>query len=140
MSQFHIPGNMTVTGSLYSNNSGTISGVIDGDIVVDGKLTVKKEGIINGDISVSNMVVSGKITGNITCSGKLILKSSANVIGNIRTQEIYIEKDALVDGVIIKILEDLDQIPEVEMNESNGFEQNFSQAKAKAELPPETWF
>lgn len=137
---FCISKNMVVTGSVQTDGNGQISGTINGDITINGKLIVKKEAIINGDISASIIVVSGKIMGDIVCSGKLTLKSNANIKGSIRTLEIQVEKDAFVDGIITKTSESNYESTDTETAITESFAENSIAKKIKAEPPPETWF
>lgn len=131
---------MVFTGSLHSDADGIIVGTVNGNVNINGKLFIKKEAIVNGDVTASYIVVSGKIMGDIICRGKLILKSSANIKGSVHTLEIQIEKDAVVDGIISKTSEYIYGSTEVEIDAIENLAQNSLAKKIKAEPPPETWF
>lgn len=100
---FVIASGVTVDGSFACNGSGIIIGRIDGDISIDGKITVTKEGVINGNVKTVELVVKGSITGNIYCEGKIILSAGAYIQGNILAGEIEIEKNAIIDGIVDKL-------------------------------------
>lgn len=133
---------MVVTGSLLSDVNGAIAGTINGDISINGKLIIKKEAVINGDIVASHIIASGKIMGDIICSGRLVLKNNAYIKGSIQTLEIQIEKDAFVDGIITKTSDLIIEDTTIETETGGTIMESsiIKKAKAKAQAPPETWF
>lgn len=99
---FTIPKEMTVMGSFKTDASGQVAGIVNGDILVKGKVIILKDGIINGDISAEELIVFGKINGNVKKCIKMTARSGAIIKGNISTIEIHIEKDAVIEGLITK--------------------------------------
>lgn len=138
--QFYLSKNIVFTGSLQSDADGIIAGTINGDVNINGRLFIKKEAVVNGDVSASHIIVSGKIMGDIICQGKLVVKSTANIKGSVHTLEIQIEKDAVIDGIITKTSEYFNDTTDTEMNVTQIFTENSFAKKIKAEPLPETWF
>lgn len=99
---FFIPREMVVTGSFHSNSSGQVEGIVNGDINVKKKIVIEKTGVVNGDIIAEEVVVFGKITGDVKHCLKMTVRSGAVIRGNILTDEIHIEKNTVIDGLIIK--------------------------------------
>jgi cytoskeletal protein CcmA (bactofilin family) len=99
---FCIPKEMIVNGSLTSETSGQITGIVKGDVWVKNRLIIHKEGVVNGDVTAEELVVYGRIDGDIIKCCKTTVHSFAVIKGNIATSEIHIEKDAVIEGLISK--------------------------------------
>jgi cytoskeletal protein CcmA (bactofilin family) len=99
---FYIPKEMVITGSFNADISGQIAGTVNGNIWIKAKVFILKDGIVNGDISAEELVVYGKINGDVKSCKKMIVHSGAVINGNIITDEIHIEKNAAIEGLITK--------------------------------------
>ncbi len=99
---FSVPKQMIITGSLKTDAPGQIAGVVNGDVTVNSRVVILKDGIVNGDISAEELIVFGKINGNVNRCNKMIVQSGAIIKGNITTVEIHVEKDAIIEGVVSK--------------------------------------
>lgn len=99
---FYIPKEMVITGSFKADISGQIAGTVNGNIWIKAKIFILKDGIVNGDISAEELVVYGKINGDVKSCKKMIVQSGAVIKGNIVTDEIHIEKNATIEGLITK--------------------------------------
>ena len=97
---FCIPREMVITGSVRADTSGHITGTINGDVWTKHKITIYKEGVVNGDITAEELVVYGKITGDVRKCKKMVVHAGAIIKGNIVTAEIHTEKDSRIDGII----------------------------------------
>lgn len=93
---------MVITGSLKTDAPGQIAGVVNGDVTVNSRLVILKDGVVNGDISAEELIVFGKINGNVNRCNKMIVQSGAIIKGNITTVEIHVEKDAIIKGLVSK--------------------------------------
>jgi cytoskeletal protein CcmA (bactofilin family) len=99
---FCVPKEMVINGSFLAETSGQISGRVNGDILVKGRIVILKEGIVNGDISADELVVYGRLTGDVRSCSKMVIHSGAVVSGNITATEIHTDKDAIIEGLIVK--------------------------------------
>lgn len=87
-----------LTGNLVTDDDIRIDGVIEGNIVSQGKIIIGGNGSVKGDIECHNLDIVGKVTGNILCSEIVALRASAHVTGDIKTQTIEIEPGARFIG------------------------------------------
>ena len=74
-----------------------IDGVIEGNIVVKGRLVLGPIAKIKGNITCENSEVEGEIEGNITVNDLLTVKSAARIKGDIRVGRLAVEPGAKVD-------------------------------------------
>jgi cytoskeletal protein CcmA (bactofilin family) len=98
---FFLSKEMVITGTVKAEAPGQIAGIINGEVVINNKLVILKEGIILGDVAADELMVYGRIDGDVKCTN-LIIQSGALIKGNITTITIHIEKDAIIEGNIIK--------------------------------------
>ena len=98
---FFLSKEMVITGAVKAEAPGQIAGIINGEVVVNNKLVILKEGIILGDVAADELLVYGRIDGDVKCTN-LIIQSGALIKGNITTITIHIEKDAIIEGNIVK--------------------------------------
>lgn len=98
---FYLSKEMVITGSVQAEAPGQIAGIINGEVVVNNKLVVLKEGIILGDVAAEELMVYGRIDGDVKCTN-LIIQTGALIKGNITTITIHIEKDAIIEGNVVK--------------------------------------
>ncbi len=75
-----------------------IDGTVDGEVVVTGTLTVGLEGVITGDVTVSQAVVGGKIQGTVRAEHQLELQSGSSLEGDIFTRSLIIEDGVFFEG------------------------------------------
>jgi cytoskeletal protein CcmA (bactofilin family) len=99
---FVIPKEVVIGGSIKADTPGQISGIVNGDIICKARIVIHKDGIVNGNIIADELLVYGHINGDIKSCNKVTVQSGAVVKGNINTAEIHIEKEALIEGLIMK--------------------------------------
>lgn len=88
----------TVKGDINTETDFRLDGVVDGNIVCNGKIVIGDKGGATGDIHALNAEVSGVINGSLFIKGKLILKASADIKGNIEAENLEIEPNAKFNG------------------------------------------
>lgn len=95
-----LTGDLTFTGGLR------IDGHVDGDVIVSrvnpGTLIIGDEGLIEGDVRVSHLIVFGCITGSVHATGLVDLRGSARIAGDVHYGTIEIQKGAVIEGHLIK--------------------------------------
>ena len=81
---------------------------IDGDIIgnLEGhsehsRLTLSREGKINGNITVCEAEINGTIVGDVHASGSVILHPQSHVTGNVYYGKIEIRSGARISGKLI---------------------------------------
>ncbi|CAN5557427.1 polymer-forming cytoskeletal protein [soil metagenome] len=97
--QVNIIGRGTVVeGTLRSETDVSVSGRIDGNIEVAGRVFITPEGAVEGQINAGSAEIGGRVQGEITVKERLTLKSTAVVDGNVRTSKLVVEEGASFSG------------------------------------------
>jgi cytoskeletal protein CcmA (bactofilin family) len=89
-----------INGMYTSENDAIIAGTIEGDVHVNGVLTLDKKGFITGKIIATEIDIAGKVQGELRCDGKVTLRDSAIINGDIHVKSLQVEANAFIDGVI----------------------------------------
>lgn len=74
-----VPEGVIISGSLTSGSETEISGRIDGDVVVDGRLYLGPSALVSGNVRATSCRVEGLIEGRIECSQDLELGQSGRL-------------------------------------------------------------
>ena len=91
---------VTIKGAVLVSDTVVVDGVLEGDISV-GNLIVSETGTVRGRISVvQNADISGKVFDRLDVKGLLILRSSSRVDGNLSCGILTIEQGASITGGI----------------------------------------
>jgi cytoskeletal protein CcmA (bactofilin family) len=77
-----------------------ILGHIDGEVAVDGDVTVDTEGLVGANVSGRRLVVRGAIRGDLTGEEAVVLEDGARVVGDVRAPRVAIAPGALVRGYV----------------------------------------
>ncbi len=85
-------GNLKFYGTLL------IDGSFKGNITGEGTILIGKEGIIESDIYVSNIIIYGEVHGNIIAEEKIEINAPGKVFGYIEAPIIEIEKGVVLKG------------------------------------------
>jgi cytoskeletal protein CcmA (bactofilin family) len=89
---------VTIKGAVLVSDTVVVNGVLEGDISV-GNLIVSETGIVRGRISVvQNADISGKVFDRLDVKGLLILRSTSRVDGNLSCGILTIEQGASISG------------------------------------------
>ncbi len=96
-----IEGNLTFSGGLR------VDGEITGNVIaVPGEsstLVLSEHGRINGEISVTHLVINGVVTGSVSASEYMELQSKSRIIGDIHYKTLEIQLGAIVEGTLIHL-------------------------------------
>ena len=87
-----------IDGDINVQSSMRIDGKIKGQITVTDSLVIGREGEIEGEIRVKNVIVGGKMKGRIMASGKVVLEAKSSFQGEIKTSKLVIDDGATFDG------------------------------------------
>lgn len=97
--QHNIIGKGTVIdGTLRSNGNVHVSGTVQGNVDVQGRVVVMPEGRVEGEVVTTSAEVGGRIQGQLTVKERLVLKNTAVVEGDIHTSKLVIEDGATFTG------------------------------------------
>jgi cytoskeletal protein CcmA (bactofilin family) len=137
---FYISKGTTINGNISSDDSGSIDGIINGDVTVHAQLTVEKKGIINGEVLAKNVVVKGKVKGNIYCNGKVHMSKNGEVNGHIYAGEATIDKESVLKGAMAQLhgkeVEEITEQKEAAVEATAAILAN----KPVADETPQYWF
>ncbi len=87
-----------IHGNLHAKSEVRIEGYIKGHVVVDGKVVLAPEGVIEGELHAIQADVAGKVQGELFIQERLVMKSTARIEGDVRTQKLVIEEGAVFIG------------------------------------------
>ena len=98
-----IDGNIGFSGGLR------VDGEVNGNVVATpGKhstLVLSEHGRVNGEISVTHLVVNGVVEGHVHATEYFELQSKAKVIGDVRYKTLEIQLGAIVEGRLVHLTE-----------------------------------
>ena len=98
-----IDGNLSFSGGLR------VDGKVNGNIIAaPGKpstLVLSEHGHVNGEISVTHLVVNGVVEGHVRASEYLELQCKAKVVGDVYYKTLEIQMGAIVEGRLIHLAE-----------------------------------
>ena len=75
-----------------------IYGHVQGDVITRGSIRIAKDGIVNGNIKCSSIILGGIIIGDIQSEGSVTLKSTSKLKGDISYRKLHIEDGAKFEG------------------------------------------
>lgn len=92
-------GSLVVRGSVRGKGDLGIEGSFEGDIALDGTLTIAGSGTVTGPIRATEVEVQGEVDGHVA-GQSVTLRSSARVHGDVRALSLTIDDGAALDGLI----------------------------------------
>ncbi len=90
--------NTKFSGKIEAKGAIRVDGEVEGDIVVDGNITIGADGKITGNIEGNNIFISGIIHGNIKCNEHLRLGNTAKLYGDVEVKTLIVDENAVFDG------------------------------------------
>lgn len=95
----------SIEGNLNFSGGMRIDGEVNGNVIaVPGKpstLVLSEHARVNGEVSVTHLVVNGTISGPVTASEYLELQGKAKVSGDVHYKTLEIQLGAIVEGRLI---------------------------------------
>ncbi len=79
--------NTKVIGDIVGHDGVNIEGIVDGCIIIDNIVFIRKDAEVNGKIQAYHVIVEGEVKGRIECDF-LEIKKDAVVMANVETREI----------------------------------------------------
>lgn len=83
-----------IIGQVRSASPIRIDGKVEGEVQVQGDVTLGKSSRIKGNLSVNSISIAGTVEGNVNARDKIEMKSTAKVLGDIKAKRLSVE-----DGV-----------------------------------------
>jgi len=88
----------TLEGKLTGIGTIRVDGTVQGDIVLQGSLTVSRSGQVIGTVEATNVVLSGRVEGSVIAHGKLCLASTCDFTGDAQAELLTVEEGARFNG------------------------------------------
>jgi cytoskeletal protein CcmA (bactofilin family) len=109
-----IKGDVHFTGGLR------IDGEISGNVIADpskaSTLVLSEHAKVDGEISVTHLVVNGTVTGPILASEYLELQSKAKVTGDVKYKTLEIQLGAIVEGKLVHLSEASEKVVSLKLS------------------------
>lgn len=83
-----------IVGDIKSKGGFRIEGIIEGNVITDGRVVVGRTGSINGTLICDNADFEGKFSGKMTIKDTLLLKASAHIEGEVVIGKLSVEPGA----------------------------------------------
>lgn len=103
-----------VSGDIHFAGGLRIDGEVNGSVIADSAksstLVLSEHARVDGEISVTHLVVNGMVTGPIQASEYLELQSKAKVAGDVRYKTLEIQLGAIVEGKLVHINEAAEKV------------------------------
>jgi cytoskeletal protein CcmA (bactofilin family) len=87
-----------VTGQLIFHGTARIDGVVDGQILCHGRLTIGEGAEIRANVSGDVVVIHGQVEGDVTAKERVELGAPARLLGNIETPRLVVAEGVSFDG------------------------------------------
>lgn len=120
-----IAGNCVLDSNLKADGNIRIYGKIDGDVNVNGNVTIGETGVVLGTVLADNLILEGTVEGNVTCKNSLKLTSSAKLNGNAHVKNFSSEEGCLFAGKCI--MEEMENL----VKKSDKIDKNFDMSTPK---------
>ncbi len=109
-----IKGDVHFTGGLRID--GEISGNVIADPAKASTLVLSEHAKVDGEISVTHLVVNGSVTGPVLASEYLELQSKAKVTGDVKYKTLEIQLGAIVEGKLVHISEASEKVVSLKLS------------------------
>jgi cytoskeletal protein CcmA (bactofilin family) len=93
-----IGSGVTVTGNLTSEGDMLIDGLLMGEIITTGDVTIGNNGVVQGNIKALNIVIAGSVTGNATAESETIIRETGQINGDITAAGLTIHTGGIFVG------------------------------------------
>ena len=91
-------GGCSIRGAFEAKGNFRLDGFIEGDIVVEGVITIGESAVVRANIRARSAIIFGRVVGDILCSDRIELQVGAQVRGNIKTRKLLIQDGVVFDG------------------------------------------
>ena len=87
-----------IIGDITAEGDIRIDGELKGNIKAKGRLVVGTSGVIEGEISCSNIEISGELKGKVHATQMLTMKSTSKISGDVTSTKLTVEPGAVFTG------------------------------------------
>ncbi|MFY9261754.1 MAG: polymer-forming cytoskeletal protein [Gallionella sp.] len=109
----------TIQGDLHFSGGMRIDGRVNGNIYGTkdkaSTLVLSEQGQVNGEVTVSHLVVNGTVNGTVTAVEYLELQGKARVTGDVNYKAMEIQLGAIVDGRMIHTIAPTEKVADAKI-------------------------
>ena len=92
-----------VTGASYQGlltfrGRARVDGLVEGDVVAEGRLVIGPRGHVRARIEVDELVVGGVVEGDVHARDRIELEPSARVVGDLRAPRLSLADGCVLEG------------------------------------------
>lgn len=91
---------LLVRGKLDGKSDLRIEGSFEGEIDVDGTVSVGPEGSIRAAVRVAVLEVEGEVHGDVIASGSVLVRPGGRLVGDVRARQVAIDDGGSLQGGI----------------------------------------
>ncbi|WP_280768046.1 bactofilin family protein [Salipaludibacillus daqingensis] len=88
----------TFKGTLEVNSSIRIDGLIQGDVICQGDVTIGQSGHVDNELTARNLYIAGKVEGNVKVQEKIHIYDTGSLKGLAEMSTIIIEENGQFHG------------------------------------------
>ena len=89
-----------VTGRVEGAVDLAIHGREDGDVAIEGEVTISAQGLVGANVSARRLVVQGAVRGDLSGEEAVRLEEGARVVGDVKAPRVAIAPGALIKGFV----------------------------------------
>jgi cytoskeletal protein CcmA (bactofilin family) len=89
-----------VRGRLSGDGDLQIEGLVIGEVVTSGNVTIEVHGIVGANVRGRRLVVRGAVQGDLLGEEAVVLEDGARVVGDVRAPRVAIAHGALMRGAV----------------------------------------
>ncbi len=109
-----------IKGDVHFAGGLRIDGEICGNVIADpdkaSTLVLSEHAKVDGEISVTHLVVNGAVTGPVLASEYLELQSKARVTGDVKYKTLEIQLGAIVEGKLVHLSEASEKVVSLKLS------------------------
>lgn len=90
--------NIKIVGKIEGKGSLRIDGIVEGDIDYDGSIVIGIGGKVIGNIKTGELSLGGTVNGNIVSNSKVVILDTGTLIGDLEVPTVVIHENARFEG------------------------------------------
>jgi len=94
----HLYKGSRVSGQLTFHGPAKIDGIVEGEVLCHGILTIGEGAEVRARISGDVVIIRGRVDGDVAAKQRVELESSARLFGNINAPRLVVTEGVLFDG------------------------------------------
>ncbi len=95
-----ISASCRIEGLVTGSGNFMIDGEVEGELDIDGSVTLTGSGSCKGVLKADSVIVAGTVDGDIVASGQVEISKTARISGTVSGEAIAVAEGAVVEGVM----------------------------------------